>query len=89
MGILAELYEWHIRDEMQRGCCPDKSEAEKHFNMLWKEAEKQLNREFSEELWDSIFAYMNDECCTDFQAGFRMGVLLMLEVRRSATVGRR
>lgn len=84
MGILAELYEWHEWNQMKLDRCPNRPDAGKHFNTLWKEAEKQLGQEFSEELRASIFAYMDSECCSDFQAGFHLGALLILELQSPA-----
>lgn len=84
MSILAELYEWYESNKMKPGSYPNKSEAENHFSTLWKEAEEQLSQKLSEELRASIFDYMDDECYSDFQAGFRLGALLMLELQNAA-----
>ena len=82
MCILDELYhEWYI---MKSGNHPDMGEAQKRFGELWKKAAQELGDEFSEELRGSIFDYMNDECCQDFQAGFRLGAQLMLELQLTA-----
>lgn len=82
MSILEELYhEWYTS---KSGVHPDTRVAQKQFGELWDKAEKQLDRDFSEELRYSIFDYMDEECCQDFQAGFRLGALLMLELHTPA-----
>ena len=82
MSILEALYrEWYM---VKSGIHPDTGAAQKQFGELWDKAEKQLGRDFSEELRSSIFDYMDAECGQDFQAGFRLGVLLMQELHTPA-----
>lgn len=82
MRILEEIY--HERYTPKSGIHPDTGTAQKQFGELWATAEKQLDRDFSEKLRGSIFDYMDAECCHDFQAGFRLGALLMLELHTPA-----
>lgn len=82
MSILEEIYhEWYTP---KSGVHPDTRAARKRFSALWDKAEKRLDRDFSEALRGSIFDYMDAECCQDFQAGFRLGALLMLELHTPA-----
>ena len=78
MSILDEIYEWYtMRTGYRLG------EAEKAFNEVWDRAEKVLGEEFGEELRYKIFAYMEEECSNEFQAGLRLGALLMQELQIS------
>ena len=78
MSILDELYhEWY---EMKSDCRLEKRAAEKQFGKLWERAERELGEAFAEELRNSIFEYMEEECNNDFRAGFRLGALLMQEL---------
>ena len=78
MSILDELYhEWY---EMKSANHPERGDAQKRFDEVWGEAEKVLGADCAEELWDRIFAYMNEECSNEFYAGFRLGALLMQEL---------
>ena len=82
MRILDEIYrEWYM---MKYGNSRDKGEAQRRFSALWEQAHAKLDRDFSEELRNSIFEYMDDECSCDFQAGFRLGALLMVEIYSTA-----
>ena len=81
MSILDELYEWY---EMRAGLSPRVGEMQKQFGNLWQEAEKALGEDLSEKLRSSIFDYMDEECTQDFQAGFRLGAQLMLELYSTA-----
>lgn len=81
MALLDELYEWY---ELKSGCRPEKREAQKRFSEVWNRAERVLNEELGEELRNRMFEYMDEECSNDFQAGFRMGALLMLELQLPA-----
>ena len=83
MSILDELYhEWY---EMKSARHLEIGEAHKQFDEVWGRAEKELDVECAEELWDRIFAYMNEECSNEFQAGFRLGAQLMQELYPSST----
>jgi len=69
---------------MEEGNRPDTGDARKRFSALWGKAEDALDKDFSEELRNSIFEYMDDECTRDFRAGFRLGALLMLDLQHPA-----
>lgn len=84
MNILEAIYEGYI---MKTGYLPKKRTAEKQFGEVWEKAEKALGEEFGEELRGKIFDYMNDECSQEFQAGFRIGALLMAELYFAAPAG--
>ena len=77
MSILDELYEWY---ETKGSCYPRRREAQKRFGEVWDRTEKVLGEELGEELRSRIFDYMDEECSDDFQAGFRLGAQLMLEL---------
>ena len=78
MSILDKIYhEWYM---MKSGNYPDSRESQRRFSVLWEKAQAELGQEFSEELHNSIFDYMDDECSHDFRAGFRLGALLMAEL---------
>ena len=81
MSILDELYEWY---EMKAACHPERREAEKRFGEAWRRAEALMGEERTEELRNRVFEYMDDECRQDFQAGFRLGALLMQELHTPA-----
>jgi len=56
MSIIDKLYnEWYMTEY---GNHPDTGEARKRFSALWGKAEETLDKDFSEELRNSIFAYM-------------------------------
>jgi len=82
MSIIDKLYnEWYMAEYSFH---PDTGEAQERFRALWTKAQEALDEEFSEELRNSIFAYMYDECTRDFRAGFRLGALWMLDLQLPA-----
>ena len=81
MCILDELYyEWHSPRELPEQKCEEIHEEWGRNEDLWTQAEKSLDPELLDQLQRSVSELMELECCQEFQAGFRLGVQLMLEI---------
>ena len=77
MSILNELYyEWHSPREKH---CAEEHEAWGRSEDLWMQAEKYLDSELFAELQQSVSALIDLEASQEFEAGFRLGVQLILE----------
>ena len=78
MCILSELYyDWHLPQEKHR---PDEKEVWGRTDDLWEQAEKQLDAELFAELQESVRDLIGMEAYYEFEAGFRLGARLMLEL---------
>ena len=82
MCILDELYhEWHSpREKPWEG----EYEAWDHNEGLWMQAEKVLDAELFGELQRSVMDLMDLEAYHEFEAGFRLGAQLMLDLHLSS-----
>ena len=79
MCILADLYyDWHLPQEGRRA---DEEKAWGHIEDLWEQAEMQLDAELLEELQESVSNLIGMEAYHEFEAGFRLGAQLMLELK--------
>ena len=77
MSILDELYSRYVMDHP---LYPGDQKVRERFCDQWEKVYQVLNKDFAEELQSSMFAYMVEEGCCDFKAGFRLGALLMQEL---------
>ena len=79
MSILDELYhEWYEMKSINR---LEAGEEQRRFHEAWGRAEKAMDEDCAEDLWDKIFGYMNEECRNEFLAGFRLGAQLVMELK--------
>ena len=77
MSILDKIYDWYVLDNPK---VPGDEGVRDEFCDQWEKADQILNKELAEKLQTSLYAYMEEESRHDFQAGFRLGALLMLEL---------
>lgn len=83
MSILDKLYrEWYAPREKPT----DESRREWAENeILWELAEKSLDADLFQKLYDSVFNLMDMEASREFQEGFCFGVQLMQFVHSSTS----
>ena len=83
MSILDKIYHEMYSEKMPEG--EEYQKIREHTFATWEKGATILGPDFSDEVWNDLMELQAAEDCSDFRAGFRLGIQLMLEALSPAT----